>query len=239
MKQGPHGERGLFEKGRRRVITPRDAAQDMRALCQRAPVIPVLVIEDAAHAVPLAEALKAGGITVLEVTLRSEAALEAIEAMRAVPDVRVGAGSLRRPSDVAAAVEAGASFGVSPGATPALLDAAEAQDLPMLPGAMTPSEALALLGRGYDMQKVFPAEIAGGTAFLRALAGPIPEVSFCPTGGIDPAKAASYLAEPNVVCVGGSWLAPQDALANGDWGRITALARDAVSLNADRAGAQP
>lgn len=212
------------------MISPEDASADLRALCRRAPVVPVLVIAAAERAVPLAEALAAGGITILEITLRSEAALPAIRALRDLPEVRVGAGSLRRPSDIEAAVAAGARFGVAPGATPALLDAAESAGMPLLPGAMTPSEMMTLLHRGYDLQKFFPAQVAGGTDFLRAIAGPLPEVAFCPTGGISRANVGAYLAEPNVLCVGGSWLAPNKLVAEGQWDRITALASEAAAL---------
>jgi len=221
------------------VISPEDASRDLRALCGWAPVVPVLVIEDAERAVPLAEALAAGGITVLEVTLRNRAALPAIRALRDLPEIRVGAGSLRRASDIEAVVAAGASFGVAPGATPALLDAAESAGLPLLPGAMTPSEVLALLQRGYDVQKLFPAEVAGGTDFLRAIAGPVPEVAFCPTGGVNRETVEAYLAEPNVLCVGGSWLAPGKLVAEGDWARITDLAREAAALPGGMGGGRP
>lgn len=211
-------------------MTPHAASDVTEALCRRAPVIPVLVIEDAAHARPLAEALVAGGLPVLEVTLRTPAALDAIRDMVRVAGCIVGAGTLITPDDVEAAQKAGARFGVSPGATPMLLDAARSGDLPLLPGAATATEAMALLERGYTVQKFFPAEAAGGVAALKALAGPLPQIRFCPTGGIGPTNAADYLALPNTLCVGGSWVAPKDRVAAGDWAAITALAAAAARL---------
>ncbi|MCO8144521.1 bifunctional 4-hydroxy-2-oxoglutarate aldolase/2-dehydro-3-deoxy-phosphogluconate aldolase [Rhodovulum tesquicola] len=211
-------------------MTPHAASEILETLCRQAPVIPVLVIEDAAHARPLAEALVAGGLPVLEVTLRTPAALEAIRAMTRVEGAIVGAGTLITPEDVEAAQGAGARFGVSPGATPMLLDAARAGALPLLPGAATATEAMALLERGFSVQKFFPAEAAGGVAALRALGGPLPRIRFCPTGGIGPANAADYLALPNTLCVGGSWVAPGALVAAGDWAGITALARAATGL---------
>lgn len=200
-------------------------------LLQRAPVVPVVVLEDVEHAVPLAHALVEGGLPVVEVTLRTPAALPALRRIAAeVPEAVVGAGTVVLPRDVEAAVEAGAQFLVSPGATPALLDAMAAVDVPGLPGAATASEVVALLERGVTVAKFFPAQAAGGTAMLASLAGPFPQVRFCPTGGIDPDNARDYLALPNVVCVGGSWLTPRDAVASGDWARVTALARQAATL---------
>ncbi|MDQ7080561.1 MAG: bifunctional 4-hydroxy-2-oxoglutarate aldolase/2-dehydro-3-deoxy-phosphogluconate aldolase [Paracoccaceae bacterium] len=211
-------------------MTPSKASAEMKRLCTLAPVIPVLVIEDAATARPLAEALVAGGLPVLEVTLRTPAALAAIAAMRAVKGAIVGAGTLVSQNDVRKAHEAGASFGVSPGATDDLLQAATAMGMPLLPGAATASEAMSLLARGYDMLKFFPAEGAGGTAALKSLAGPLPQISFCPTGGITPDNAAAYLALPNVACVGGSWVAPRDPVRRGDWDAIRSLARQAAAM---------
>lgn len=194
-----------------------------------APVIPVLTVTRFEDAAPLAAALVAGGLPVIEVTLRSPAALDAIRAMRAAaPDAIVGAGTLRTPSDVAAARAAGAVFGVSPGATPALLDAVG--DWPFLPGCATASEAMVLAERGFSLLKFFPAGPAGGPAFLKALAAPLPDIRFCPTGGVSAANAADYLALENVPVVGGSWVAPGGAISEGDWGTITALAREAASL---------
>jgi 2-dehydro-3-deoxyphosphogluconate aldolase/(4S)-4-hydroxy-2-oxoglutarate aldolase len=211
-------------------MTPQDASKATEAVCRLAPVIPVLVIHDAAHARPLAEALVAGGLPALEVTLRTPAALDAIAAMAQVPGGTVGAGTLLTPEDVKAARAAGARFGVSPGSTPTLLAAAEAENLPMLPGAATATEAMALLERGYSVQKFFPAEAAGGARALGSLAAPLPQIAFCPTGGISLANAPDYLALPNTLCVGGSWVAPKEALASGDWAAIEALAREAAAL---------
>lgn len=195
------------------------------------PVIPVIVIEDLEHAVPLATALVAGGVTVLEVTLRTPVALRAIEAIaRTVDGAIVGAGTLTRPDDVARACAAGAAFGVSPGLTPGLIAAARESGMPLLPGVMTPSEVMAARGAGFTELKLFPAQQAGGTGMLRALAGPFPDVTFCPTGGITAVTARELLALPNVACVGGSWLTPADAVAAGDWNRLTTLAREAMAL---------
>jgi len=218
------------------MITPHDASIQAEALCRMAPVIPVIVVHDVAQAVPLARALVAGGLPVLEVTLRTPAALEAIAAMAGVEGGIVGAGTLLSPADVSAAVDAGARFGVSPGTTPALLDACEAAGLPLLPGVATASEAMAMLDRGYRVQKYFPAEVAGGVAGLRALGAPIPQIGFCPTGGIGPGNVAAYLALPNVLCVGGSWVVPADRIAAGDWDGIQRLAAEAAAL--PRASAQ-
>ncbi len=201
-----------------------------REICGLAPIIPVLVIEDASKARPLAEALVAGGLPVLEVTLRTSAALEAIRAMADVPGGIVGAGTLVTPADVRAAKEAGARFGVSPGATDDLLAACEAEGLPLLPGAATASEAMRLLARGYDMLKFFPAEASGGAPALKAIGAPLPQIAFCPTGGVSPGNAADYLSLSNVICAGGSWVAPAQKVAAGDWAGIEALAREAAAL---------
>ncbi len=211
-------------------MTPAEQSAAALELCRLAPVIPVLIVEDAGSAAGLARALVAGGLPALEVTLRTPAALDAIRAMAEVPGGVVGAGTLLTAADVRAAKAAGAKFGVSPGATPAILDACEAEGLPLLPGAATPSEAMRLLEAGYTVQKFFPAEQAGGAAFLRALSSPLPQIRFCPTGGITPALAPTYLSLPNVLCVGGSWVAPKEAVTAGDWGRITALAAEAARL---------
>lgn len=200
------------------------------ALCRLAPVIPVLVIDDIAHAVPLARALVAGGLPVLEVTLRTDCALEAIALMAGVEGARVGAGTVLGAHDAARAKAAGASFAVSPGATDALITACAAQDLPLLPGAATASEVMALLHRGYRTMKFFPAGPAGGPAMLKALGGPLPHATFCPTGGVSPGNAGDYLSLSNVACVGGSWVAPPDLLRAGDWAAVTALARAASVL---------
>jgi 2-dehydro-3-deoxyphosphogluconate aldolase/(4S)-4-hydroxy-2-oxoglutarate aldolase len=211
-------------------ILPGDASRKTRALCELAPIIPVIVIEEVETARPLAEALIAGGLPVLEVTLRTDAALEAISAMAGIDGGHVGAGTLLSPDDVLAAKEAGATFGVSPGATDALLRSCEDEGLPILPGAVTASEAMTLLARGYDMLKFFPAETSGGAAALRALGGPLPQISFCPTGGITAENAPDYLALDNVLCAGGSWVVPPALVRARAWDEIEALARAASSL---------
>lgn len=196
-----------------------------------APVIPVLTVSELAQAVPLARALSNGGLRVLEITLRTPVALAAIEAMRkAVPDAIVGVGTLTRAVDFAAADRAGAQFGVSPGLTPELAAAARGARFPLLPGAMTPTEVIAARLAGFNMLKLFPASQAGGISMLQALGAPFPDVMFCPTGGITRATAAEYLAQPNVVCVGGSWMVPKAMLDAADWTGIEALARDAAKL---------
>jgi 2-dehydro-3-deoxyphosphogluconate aldolase/(4S)-4-hydroxy-2-oxoglutarate aldolase len=212
------------------MITPSEASQETERLCRLAPIIPVLVVEDVAVARPLAAALVAGGLPVLEVTLRTGSALEVIREMAKVEGGVVGAGTLLTPEDVHNAVKAGARFGVSPGATDRLLDAGEAADLPLLPGAATASEAMALLERGYNVQKFFPAEANGGAAALKAIGAPIPQVRFCPTGGVSLKNAADYLGLSNVLCAGGSWVAPMDLVTAGDWAGIEALAREAAAL---------
>jgi len=213
------------------MITPAEASTESERLCRLAPIIPVLVVEDARVARPLAEALVAGGLPVLEVTLRTEAALDVIREMAAVEGGVVGAGTLLTPSDVQAAVGAGARFGVSPGATDLLLDACEAADLPLLPGAATASEAMALLERGYTVQKFFPAEANGGVPALKAIGAPIPQARFCPTGGVSLQNAPDYLGLSNVLCAGGSWVAPKDLVTKGDWKAIEELAREAAALS--------
>lgn len=201
------------------------------ALLDLSPVIPVVVLDSADQAVPLARALVAGGVPVIELTLRTPAALDAIRAIAAeVPQITVGAGTVTTPARAKLAAEAGARFLVSPGATPSLLAAMSDTGLPFLPGTATVSEALAVLELGHTAMKFFPAEASGGTAYLGALPSVLPEVRFCPTGGITPATAPAYLALHNVGCVGGSWLTPKDALAAGDWTRITALAAEAAAL---------
>lgn len=193
--------------------------------------MPVIVLDDPRRAVPLARALVAGGIRVLEVTLRTPAALESIRAIAAeVPEAIVGAGTVLNAEDLARAADAGARFAVSPGASPRLLEAGRGMSIPLLPGVVTPSEVMGALECGFAALKFFPAAQAGGLAMLKALAGPFPQVVFCPTGGIDPASAPSYLALPNVACVGGSWLCPADRVGSGDWAGITALARSAAAL---------
>jgi 2-dehydro-3-deoxyphosphogluconate aldolase/(4S)-4-hydroxy-2-oxoglutarate aldolase len=200
-------------------------------ICRLAPVIPVLIVERVEHAGPLAQALVAGGLRALEVTLRTPAALDAIRAMaEAAPDAVVGAGTLRTPSDVRSAVAAGARFGVSPGLSGAVMDAAAEAGLPMMPGVATPSEAMAGAERGLEILKFFPAEANGGAPVLRAWESPLAGLAFCPTGGIGLDNAREYLGLGNVLCVGGSWVAPKAMVASGDWQGITRLARDAAAL---------
>ncbi|WP_329083244.1 MULTISPECIES: bifunctional 4-hydroxy-2-oxoglutarate aldolase/2-dehydro-3-deoxy-phosphogluconate aldolase [unclassified Streptosporangium] len=201
------------------------------SLLDIAPVVPVVVIDDPETAVPLARALVAGGLPVIEVTLRTAAALDAIARIAAeVPEAVIGAGTVRTPADVAASVAAGSKFLVSPGTTPGLVDAMEVSGVPFLPGVATASEVMALADRGVTEMKFFPAEAAGGLPYLKALGGPLPQVRFCPTGGIKLATAPDYLALPNVGCVGGTWLTPADALATGDYPRIEKLAAEAAAL---------
>lgn len=201
------------------------------AILKRAPVIPVLTVHGPDDAVPLAQALVDGGLPVLEVTLRTEGALKAIEAIaHAVPDAIVGAGTVLSASQVEEARSAGSRFLVSPGSTLKLADAATHAGIPLLPGVATASEAMAMAELGYHVLKFFPAEPAGGVAYLKSLSAPLPHLMFCPTGGIDETKAKSYLALPNVVCVGGSWITPADAVKAGEWIRITELAKACASL---------
>jgi len=206
------------------TLTPLHVMQD-------APVIPVIVLNDVAHAVPMARALVAGGIRMLEVTLRTPQALACMEAIaRDVPEAVLGAGTVRSQADAQAAVNAGARFAVSPGYTSALGQACRALGLPLLPGVATGSEIMQAQADGYQQLKFFPAVQAGGLAMLKAWSGPFFDVDFCPTGGLTPENAPQFLALPNVRCVGGSWLVPADALAAGDWARITALAAQAKGL---------
>jgi len=200
-------------------------------LASHGPVIPVIVIDRAEHAVPMARALLEGGVRVLEITLRTAAALAAIEAIaRALPEAIVGAGTVRTTADAEAAASAGARFAVSPGCTPGVVAACRAAGLPLLPGAATASEVMLAAEMGFSFLKFFPASAAGGTAMLKAWASPFADMAFCPTGGITAGTAADYLALPNVKVVGGSWLTPADALGSGDWARITRLAREASAL---------
>ena len=211
-------------------MTP--SAQSLAAaeICLLAPVIPVLVIEDVGKAQGLAKALVAGGLPALEVTLRTPGALEAIRRMADVEGGVVGAGTLLTPADVKAAKAAGARFGVSPGATMKLLDACAEHELPLLPGAATATEVMILLELGYSVQKFFPAEAAGGAPALKSIGGPIPQVRFCPTGGISLKNARDYLGLATVLCVGGSWVAPATMVAAADWAGITAPAAEAAKL---------
>ena len=211
-------------------MTPEIQSQKSRALCELAPVIPVLVVADAAKAGGLATALVAGGLPVLEVTLRTRAALEVIREMAKVPGGHVGAGTVLTPDDVKRAKDAGASFAVSPGATERLVRACEEAELPLLPGSATASEVMRAMEWGYSMLKFFPAEAAGGAKMLKSLGGPLPQVSFCPTGGVSPTNARDYLSLSNVICVGGSWISPDAEVAAGNWAAIEARAREARAL---------
>jgi 2-dehydro-3-deoxyphosphogluconate aldolase/(4S)-4-hydroxy-2-oxoglutarate aldolase len=211
-------------------MTPEAASVFSEKLCRTAPVIPVLVVDDASSAADLARALVAGSLPVLEVTLRTPAALDVIREMATVEGGIVGAGTVLTRADAEAAKEAGAQFAVSPGATDALLDACEDIGLPLLPGAATSSEAMKLLERGYRVQKFFPAEANGGAPALKAIGAPLPQILFCPTGGISPDNAMDYLNLPNTACVGGSWVAPKAMVQAGDWSGIEALAAKAAQL---------
>lgn len=208
---------------------PQDAAV-LRTTLSLAPVIPVIILDDVAVARPLAEALVAGGLPVLEVTLRTRHALQVIEEMAKVEGAVVGSGTVRSPLQMGHSVDAGCQFMVSPGASPRLLEAADDHPIPLLPGIGTPTEAMTAAEHGYSFLKFFPAEALGGAKVLKAYASPLPDITFCPTGGIDAVKAKEYLALPNVICVGGSWIMPQGALAAGDFKRIEALAREAAAL---------
>jgi len=201
-------------------------------IMRSASVIPVIAIDDPAHAVPLAKALVAGGIRVLEVTLRTEHGLQAIRDMSTVEGAIVGVGTLTQPEEFAASRDAGAVFGVSPGLTAAMIEAAKKSGLPLLPGVMTPSEVMAAREHGFKQLKLFPAVPAGGVGMLNAIAGPLPDVTFCPTGGISIETAPKFLACKNVACVGGSWLTPKDLIDSGDWAGITELAKAASALRA-------
>lgn len=198
-------------------------------IMSQGPVVPVMVIKKLAQAVPLAQALVAGGIRVLEITLRTPVALDAIRAIRReVPGAIVGAGTVTRDDDLKAVAAAGGVFAISPGLTVELLDAANHGPIPLIPGISTISELMTGMARGYTHFKFFPAEAAGGVKMLQAIAGPFPQITFCPTGGISPANYREYLALNNVACIGGSWVAPQEAMDQGDWPRITALSREAI-----------
>lgn len=211
-------------------MTPEMQSQKTRSLCRLAPVIPVIVIKDAAAGADLARALVAGGLPVLEVTLRSEAALDAIRAMSSVEGGHVGAGTVLTPDDARRAKDAGATFAVSPGLTDRLIDACAEIELPLLPGAVTASEVMRAADAGFDMLKFFPAEAVGGAPALKSLAGPLPRISFCPTGGVTTGNAASYLSLPNVVCVGGSWIVTDADVESGNWQAIETRAREAAAL---------
>jgi len=201
-------------------------------ILRTAPVIPVMVVERIEDAVPLATALYNGGLKVLEITLRTPCALDAIRAMvDALPeDAIIGAGTVLTPEDLDKAVAAGSKFLVSPGTTVALIEAAKKSSIPLLAGVATPTEAMRLYAEGFTHLKFFPAEAAGGVPMLKSIAGPLPQITFCPTGGIDLAKAPTYLALPNVACVGGTWMAPKELMQAGRWDEIERLAREAASL---------
>jgi len=207
------------------------ADQHLERILRASPVMPVLAIDRLDQALPLAEALLSGGIATLEITLRTPVALEAIRCIRrAFPDAYVGAGTVTTPEALRQVAEAGASFAVSPGLTRPLIEAAASSAIPLLPGVMTPTEVMTAMDAGFRFLKLFPAEQAGGIPMLKALAGPFKELRFCPTGGIGPSSAPAYLAQPNVLCVGGSWLTPRALLEAGDWQAIQALAREAAAL---------
>jgi 2-dehydro-3-deoxyphosphogluconate aldolase/(4S)-4-hydroxy-2-oxoglutarate aldolase len=211
-------------------MTPSEQSAAARKVCELAPIVPVIVVRDVAHAAPLAKALIAGGLPALEVTLRTPCALDAIRAMADIEGGMVGAGTLLTPADVKAAKAAGAKFGVSPGATERLVKACEDEGLPLLPGAATASEVMKLFEMGYDVLKFFPAEASGGAPAIKAIGAPIPQVSFCPTGGVSLKNANDYLSLPNVLCAGGSWVAPDNLVQSGDWAGIEALAAEAAAL---------
>jgi 2-dehydro-3-deoxyphosphogluconate aldolase/(4S)-4-hydroxy-2-oxoglutarate aldolase len=208
---------------------PQDA-NAIRSILSLAPVVPVIVLDDISKARPLAEALVAGGLPVLEVTLRTPNALKIIEEMGKVTGAIVGSGTVRNDAQIKQSVDSGCQFMVSPGAAPRLLDAAEDVTIPLLPGIGTPTEAMTASERGYSFLKFFPAEAMGGAPVLKAFASPLSDITFCPTGGIDMEKAKTYLKLPNVICVGGSWIMPNDAIENGDFARIETLAREASTL---------
>ena len=208
-----------------------DKTEKLLSTLKLQPVVPVLIIEDAKTAVPLARALVAGGLKAIEITLRTEAALEAVRLVaQEVEGAVVGAGTILNAAHYAAAVDAGSQFIVSPGTTQELLDVARQSDIPLLPGAATASEVMALREEGYKVLKFFPAEQAGGAAYLKALSSPLAGTLFCPTGGISLKNARDYLSLPNVVCVGGSWVAPKELVSAGDWAGITKLASEAAAL---------
>ncbi|GAB3091309.1 bifunctional 4-hydroxy-2-oxoglutarate aldolase/2-dehydro-3-deoxy-phosphogluconate aldolase [Aestuariicella hydrocarbonica] len=203
----------------------------IKDIMETSPVVPVMVIENLEDAVPLAKALVEGGLKVLEITLRTAPALEAIAAIKeSVPDAIVGAGTIINVETLQASLDAGAEFIVTPGSTPAIIDAAQKAGVSILPGVNSPSEAMVLLEKGITAMKFFPAEAAGGIPMLKSIAGPLPQISFCPTGGIGPKNAKDYLALPNVACVGGSWMAPTDLVKAKNWVEIKRLAAEAAAL---------
>ncbi|QDY69367.1 bifunctional 4-hydroxy-2-oxoglutarate aldolase/2-dehydro-3-deoxy-phosphogluconate aldolase [Qingshengfaniella alkalisoli] len=211
-------------------MTPQDASAFLRDMAAKSPVVPVLVVEDASTAADMAKALVDGGLIALEVTLRTPQALDAIREMSKVDGAIVGAGTVLTADDAKAAKDAGAEFAVSPGSSDKLIAACEEIGLPLLPGAVTATEAMRLLEHGFTFMKFFPAESSGGAPSVKGLGGPLPQIAFCPTGGVSPKNAQDYLSLPNVACVGGSWVTPKDKVAQGDWAGITALAREAYAL---------
>jgi len=219
------------------MVIKRDWQKDPEEILRHGPVVPVMVIHKLEHAVPLAKALMAGGIDVLEITLRTPVAMEAIRAIsRDVPGALVGAGTVTRAEELTAIAEAGAVFAISPGLTVELLQAANHGTIPLIPGISTVSELMTGMALGYTHFKFFPAEAAGGLKMLKAIAGPFPQITFCPTGGITLDNYRDYLALGNVACIGGSWIAPQAAMDQGDWARITALTREAVERSGRSTG---
>ena len=213
------------------MLTGKESSRHLRAMLNTVPIIPVLVVHDPAHAVPLAQSLVAGGLPVVEVTLRTPAAIDVIRAMGTVKGCVVGVGTLLSDDDVAAAVDAGAKFGVSPGTTEILATSCERRDLPLLGGVATVSEMMRLQERGYDVAKFFPAEASGGASALKAFAGPMPGFHFCPTGGLNPGNVETYLKLPNVLCAGGSWVVPPEHLKSENWPAIESLAAQAAKLS--------
>jgi 2-dehydro-3-deoxyphosphogluconate aldolase / (4S)-4-hydroxy-2-oxoglutarate aldolase len=212
-------------------MVSRPNSEALLAQIRATPVIPVVTIDDARHSIQLARTLVEAGLPIVEVTLRTERALDAIAAMvKAVPEAVVGAGTIVASSQIAEAVEAGAKFIVSPGTPPKLADALAGAEVPVLPGCATVSEAMALAARGFELLKFFPAVPSGGIAWLKSVLGPLPQARFCPTGGLDNSNAGDFLGLPNVVCVGGAWMAPPDAIAAGDFQRIERLARAAAAI---------
>jgi 2-dehydro-3-deoxyphosphogluconate aldolase / (4S)-4-hydroxy-2-oxoglutarate aldolase len=217
-----------------RFVKPTSHQNEIISFMKLAPVIPVLTVRDAEDGIRQARALVAGGLFAIEVTLRTSGALAAIKAIReSVPGAMVGAGTVLTPEHIAQACDAGARFLVSPGASPRLAQAAAGAPVPFLPGVATATEAMTLMELGFNAMKLFPAEAVGGARLLASLAGPLPDLRFCPTGGIDLAKAPSYLSLPNVLCVGGSWMLPKSALSSGDYAAVEKLAREAAALSAD------
>lgn len=203
---------------------------DIKDICTKGAVIPVVEIEDSSQARPLADALLRGGIEVIEITLRTEHALEAIAAISDMPNLVVGAGTILTAESLKSAKSAGAKFGVSPGTTRSLIEAIHQENLPFLPGAATPSEVAQLMEQGFSIQKFFPAEQAGGIAMLKAIAGPLPEIQFCPTGGISQDRIEEYLELPNTLCVGGSWIASKQLIAEQNWEQIESNAQSCTAL---------